>query len=154
MELVKRFCMETSRKNITGDREECGRIILKWVLWIWAMRMGAGPIRSTAVFSDGFGISGRIVPSRNALIFFVIIHKLGPYRKWHLSPTFRASTNILYEGESKENLKFVIKHRNFASLACKLVSVLQTACRMACRWQHSADARTPPQFQYKDGCPT
>ena len=59
-----------------------------------------------------------------------------------------------YKGESNENLKFVIKNRNFAPLSCKLVSVLQTACRMACRWQHSVDARTPSQCQYKDGCPT
>ena len=57
----------------------------------------------------------------------------------------------MYKGESNENLKFVIKNRNFAPLSCKLVSVLQTACRMACRWQHSADARTPSQYQYKDG---
>ena len=60
----------------------------------------------------------------------------------------------IYEGESNENLKFVIKNRNFAPLSCKLVRVLQTACIMACRWQHSADARTPSQYQYKDGCPT
>ena len=59
-----------------------------------------------------------------------------------------------YEGESNENLKFVIKNRNFAPLSCKLVSVLQTACRMACRWQRSADARILSQYQYKDGCPT
>ena len=59
-----------------------------------------------------------------------------------------------YEGESNENLKFVIENRNFAPLFFKLVSVLQTVCRMACRWQHSADARTPSQYQYKDGCPT
>ena len=58
-----------------------------------------------------------------------------------------------YESESSENLKFVIKNRNFAPLSCKLVSVLQTACRMACRWQHTADARTLSQYQYKDGCP-
>jgi len=31
--------------------------------------------------------------------------------------------------------------------------MLQTACRMACRWQHSADAQTPSQYQYK-GCLT
>jgi hypothetical protein len=30
----------------------------------------------------------------------------------------------LYVGESNENLKFVIKNRNFAPLSCKLVSVL------------------------------
>ena len=48
--------------------------------------------------------------------------------------------SVVYEGESNENLKFVIKNRNFAPLSYKLVSVLQTACRMACRWQHSADA--------------
>jgi len=59
-----------------------------------------------------------------------------------------------YIGESNENLKFVTKNRNFMPLSCKLVSVLQTACRMACRWQHSVDARTPSQYQYKDGCPT
>ena len=41
---------------------------------------------------------------------------------------------VIYEGESNENLKFVIKNRNFAPLSCELVSVLQTACRMACRW--------------------
>jgi len=44
-----------------------------------------------------------------------------------------------YVGELNENLKFVIKNRNFTLLSCK-VSVLQTACRMACRWKHSADA--------------
>jgi len=60
----------------------------------------------------------------------------------------------LYVGESNENLKFVIKNWNFKPLSCKLVSVLQTACRMTCRWQHSADARTASQYQYKDGCPT
>ena len=59
-----------------------------------------------------------------------------------------------YKGESNENLKFVIKYRNFAPLSCKLLSMLHTACRMACRWQHSADARTPSQYQYKDGCLT
>ena len=64
------------------------------------------------------------------------------------------NTGAWYEGESNENLKFVIKNRNFAPLSCKLVSVPQTACRMTCRWQHSADARTPSQYQYKDGCPT
>ena len=32
----------------------------------------------------------------------------------------------MYIGESNENLKFVIKIRNFAPLSCKLVSVLQT----------------------------
>jgi len=53
-----------------------------------------------------------------------------------------------------KTLNFVIKNRNFAPLSCKLVSVLQTACRMACRWQHSADARTPSQYQNKNGCPT
>jgi len=62
--------------------------------------------------------------------------------------------NDIYVGESNENLKFVIKNLNFAPLSSKLVSVLQTVCRMACRWQHSADARTPSQYQYKDGCPT
>ena len=62
--------------------------------------------------------------------------------------------HLKYEGESNENLKFVIKNRNFAPLSCKLVRVLQTACRMACRWQHSAGVRTPPQYQYKNGCPT
>ena len=61
---------------------------------------------------------------------------------------------VIYSGESNENLKFVIKNRNFLPLSCKLVSVLQTACRMACRWQRSADALTPSQYQYKDGCPT
>jgi len=62
--------------------------------------------------------------------------------------------NDIYVGESNENLKFVIKNLNFAPLSSKLVSVLQTVCRMACRWQHGADARTPSQYQYKDGCPT
>ena len=66
----------------------------------------------------------------------------------------RMNATVMYEGESNENLKFVIKNRNFAPLSCKLASMLQTACRMACRWQHSADARTPSQYQYKDGCPT
>ena len=51
-------------------------------------------------------------------------------------------------------MKVVMKNLNFAPLTCKLVSVQQTACRMACRWQHSADARTSSQYQYKDGCPT
>jgi len=59
-----------------------------------------------------------------------------------------------YEGESNENLKFVIKNQNFAPLSCKFVSMQQTACRMAYRWQHSADALTPSQYQHKDGCPT
>ena len=49
-------------------------------------------------------------------------------------------SSTYYEGVSNENFKFVIKNRNFAPLSCKLVSVLKTACRMACRWQHSADA--------------
>jgi hypothetical protein len=56
---------------------------------------------------------------------------------------------VKYKGESNGILKFVIKIRNFAPLSCKLVRLLQTACRMACRWQHSADARTPSQYQYK-----
>ena len=38
-------------------------------------------------------------------------------RKTHLLST-------LYEGESNENLKFVIKNRNFAPLSYKLVSML------------------------------
>ena len=63
-------------------------------------------------------------------------------------------TQLIYVGELNENLKFVIKNRNFALLSCKLVSVLQTASRMACRWQHIADAKTQSQYQYKDGCPT
>ena len=65
-----------------------------------------------------------------------------------------ALSNPFFVGESNENLKIVIKNGNFAPLSCKLVSMLQTACRMACSWQHSADARTPSQYQYKDGCPT
>ena len=64
---------------------------------------------------------------------------------------FQVSHN---KGESNEKLKFVIKNGNFKPLSCKLVSMPQTACRKACRWQHSADARTPSQYQYKDGCPT
>jgi len=68
--------------------------------------------------------------------------------------TLNTNKKVKYVGQSNENLKFVIKNRNFAPLSCRLVSVLQTACRMACRWQHSADARTPSQYQYKDGCPT
>ena len=63
-------------------------------------------------------------------------------------------TLLIYVGESNEKLKFVIKNRNFALLSCKLVRVLQAACRMACRWQHSADAPTLSQYQYKEGCPT
>ena len=66
----------------------------------------------------------------------------------------QTATCATYVGESNKNFKFVIKNRNFALLTCKLVSVLQIACRMGCRWQHSADARTPSQYQYKDGCPT
>jgi len=31
---------------------------------------------------------------------------------------------LKYVGESNENLKFVIKNRNFALLSCKLVNVL------------------------------
>ena len=68
--------------------------------------------------------------------------------------TFGHYRDKIYVGESNENLKFVIKYRNYAPLYCKFVRVLQTACRMACRWQHSADARTPSQYQYKDGCHT
>ena len=60
---------------------------------------------------------------------------------------------VIYEGESNENLKFVIKNRNFAPLSCELVSVLQTACRMACRWQHTADARTRHSISIKMAAP-
>ena len=67
-----------------------------------------------------------------------------------LFPSFKGNTRV----SQMKNLKFVINNRNFGPLSCKLVSVLQRACRMACRWQHSADARTPSQYQYKDGCPT
>ena len=38
-------------------------------------------------------------------------------------------------------------------LSCKLVGMLQTACRMACRLQHSADARTLSHHQYKMAAP-
>jgi len=34
--------------------------------------MEGGPTRSTVVFSDGFGISSRVLLSRNALLYFVI----------------------------------------------------------------------------------
>jgi hypothetical protein len=62
MKLVKRFDTETSWKNITGDREECERITLRWVLRIVAMKMGGGPSRSAVVFSDGFGTGVLISP--------------------------------------------------------------------------------------------
>jgi hypothetical protein len=95
MEPVKRFGAGTSWKNITGDPEECRRITLRWVLCIRAMTMGGGLTRSAVVFSDVFSISSRVLLSRNALLYFAIIRKLGPYSDRYLSSTFRAPTNLL-----------------------------------------------------------
>jgi len=91
----KKFGTETSWKNITEDREECERITLRWVLWIWAMKMGGGPTRSVVVFSGVFGISSRVLLSRNASICFVIIRKLGPYSDRYLTSTFAGPTNLI-----------------------------------------------------------
>jgi len=77
IELVKWFDRETSCRNITGDREECRRKTLRCVLWILAMKVGGGPTRSAVVFSDGFGISSRVLLSGNTLIYLVIICNLG-----------------------------------------------------------------------------
>jgi hypothetical protein len=57
------------------------------------MRMGGGLTRSAVVFSDGFGISSGVLLSINALLYFFIIRKLGPYSNRYLSSTFTASTN-------------------------------------------------------------
>ena len=69
-------------------------------------------------------------------VVFNSVHK----NTCHIIFTLLLLLLLLYEGESNENLKFVIKNRHFAPLPCKLVSVLQTACRMACKRQNSADA--------------
>jgi hypothetical protein len=95
MVLVKRFGTETSWKNTTGDPEKCRRITLRWVLCLWAMKMGGGPTWSAVVFSDVFGVSIRVLLSRNSLLYFVIIRKLEPYSDWCLSSTFTAPTNLL-----------------------------------------------------------
>ena len=115
------------------------------------------PLKCLTLYVWGNGRQSRVTDSPSVHWFgFQIWRKVHS----HPSPKFlnlsvvSRTQSLLYEGESNENLKFVMKIRNFTPLSCKLVSMLQIACRMACRWQHSADTRTPPQYQYKDGCPT
>jgi len=43
----------------------------------------------------------------------------------------------MYEGESNENLKSVIKIWNTAQLSCKLATVILMVWRVADRWQYN-----------------
>jgi len=49
---------------------------------------------------------------------------------------YRIQAKAMYEGESNENLKIVIKIRNTARLSCKLATVILMVRRVVDRWQY------------------
>ena len=89
------------------------------------MMMGGGPTRSAVVVSDGFGISSRVLLSRNALLFFVIIRKLGPYSDRYLSSTFTESTNLL------QTIPLITKYNQQDATLYNLF--ISTQCSTCCR---------------------
>ena len=107
----------------------CNAILcLCQALWYWLVDIGQKrPQESKTISTQGDVLSAVMPSSVHCLSFLPLLFCL----------SFLVRVLLLYEGESNENFKSVIKIWNTAQLSCKLATVILMVWRVANRWQYN-----------------